>query len=98
MNSDSNRSRFIKKTVRELGLIGVSILIVVGLFRGVQLYAGTLIPLAPPTTGTLNSAEDVYAPLASTTYDSSGVTASSTGNALQITKCIITKMTGGSCP
>lgn len=57
--------------------------------------AGSLTPSASPAS-TMNALSDVYNVLVGT-YDSSGVSASSTGDAFQITQCAITKIQGGSC-
>ncbi len=75
-------------------LIGVLLVLVI-----VQLTeAGSLTPSSAPA-GTMQSLEEIYAPLASAGYDSSGVVAAKNGDALQIAKCIIQKITGGTpCP
>jgi hypothetical protein len=59
-------------------------------------YAGSLTPVAAPAP-TMHTLSEIYNPLASTSFDSSAITADSDGNALQITKCIISKQNGGNC-
>lgn len=86
----------LKKIFRDTTIILLSVGIIVWLFSIAR--AGSLNPSSGPTAGTLKTITNVYDPLASISYDSSSVSASSTGNALQITRCIINKMRGGSCP
>ncbi|MEK7194682.1 MAG: hypothetical protein AAB667_00255 [Patescibacteria group bacterium] len=86
----------IKTIFRDAAVIILSVGIIIWLYSIAR--AGSLNPGSSPTTGTLKTITNVYDPLASVSYDSSGVSASSTGNALQITKCILNKMRGGSCP
>lgn len=82
--------------MRNIFIIIISVLVLTVLFRLTE--AGSLTPSAAPA-GTMHSLEEIYAPLASSGYDSSGVTAAKDGNALQISKCIILKITGGTpCP
>jgi hypothetical protein len=58
--------------------------------------AGSLSPGSAPAA-TLKTLQGVYDPLASISFDSSGVSASSTGSAVQLMNCIITKVRGGTC-
>ncbi len=84
--------------IRNVLVVAVSVFLVIAFFRLTE--AGVLTPSAVPAAGgTLHSLEEIYAPLASSGYNSSAVVATKQGNALQVTKCIIAKMTGGtSCP
>lgn len=83
-------------TIRTIAIIVISVVVVTMIFRLTE--AGSLTPSASPA-GTMHSLEEIYAPLASSGYDSSGVIASKHGDALQIAKCIIQKITGGTpCP
>ena len=59
--------------------------------------AGSLTPSVTPTSSTMQDLNTIYNPLVGT-FDSSTTTASSSGNILQVTKCIGTRMTGGNCP
>jgi hypothetical protein len=82
--------------LRNILVIVVSVFVLVFIFQFTE--AGSLTPSVAPA-GTLHSLENIWAPIASSGYDSSGVVASKNGNALQIAKCIIQAMTGGSiCP
>lgn len=82
--------------MRNVLIVAVSVAVVTMIFRLTE--AGSLTPSAPPA-GTMNSLGEIYAPLASSGYDSLGVVGSKNGNALQIAKCIISKITGGTpCP
>lgn len=89
-------SKKIKVILRDATIIVLSTALIVWLYGIAR--AGSLNPGSGPTAGTLKTITNVYDPLASVSYDGSGVSASSTGNALQITKCILNKMRGGSCP
>ncbi len=77
--------------LRSFLVILVSVLVIVSVVRLTE--AGPLSPLVAPAP-TFRTLEEIFAPLASSGYDSSGVTANKDGNALQISKCIIRKMTG----
>jgi hypothetical protein len=61
--------------------------------------AGSLTPSALPA-GTMNTITEVYdALVGSGSFDSTAVTASANGNALEISKCIIDMVNGGpGCP
>ena len=72
----------------------ISVAVVMLILRAVQ--AGSLTPPASPA-GTMHTLREIFNPLASTSYDASGIASSSTGSALQITKCIIYQIHGGSC-
>ncbi len=89
-----------KNGVRFFGLILIEAVLVVG---GIYLIskvtrAGVLTPSASPA-GSMRTIQEIYAALAATsTVNASSSAASSTGNAIQIAECIITRLTGGSCP
>ena len=89
-------SKKLKKIFRDTVIITLSTALIVWLFGIAR--AGSLNPGSAPSAGTLKTLTNVYDPLASGSYDNSAFSASSTGSALQITKCIIAKMRGGSCP
>ncbi len=84
-----------KKVVREILILIISIVGVIYLVKIVQ--AGSLTPSGPPAS-TMKTLQEVFDPLASSSYDSSLVTADVNGNALQIMKCIISKINTGTCP
>ena len=72
----------------------LSAAIAVMVLRSVQ--AGTLAPLAAPA-GTNYTLGEIFNPLASTAYDSSGIAGNSRKSAIQMARCIVTKLHGGSC-
>ena len=72
----------------------VALFAVLGILEVVN--AGSLTPSTSPA-GTLYTLGDIFNPLASTSYDSSGISGDSDGSVLEITKCIIEKLHGGSC-
>lgn len=85
-----------RRAVRNVLVVVVGIVVVATLFR--LTGAGLLSPSTAPASSA-QSFEDLYNSLASDGYDSSAVTPSKNGNALQIAKCIMAKMTGGApCP
>lgn len=93
VNTPTYRSKW--RLARGVLVVAFSIVIVTMLFRLTE--AGPLDPSAPPAS-TSQSIEDIYQSLVGT-FDSSGVVASKSGSALQISKCIILKITGGTpCP
>ncbi|MCC6934375.1 MAG: hypothetical protein IT406_01615 [Candidatus Yanofskybacteria bacterium] len=81
--------------MRSVAIVGASIAILVAAFRLTE--AGSLTPTAAPA-GTMTSLNALYASLASDSFDASAIVASRSGGALQISKCIIARATGGSCP
>ena len=83
-----------RRWVRRLFVVVISAFAVIFILQKVQ--AGSLAPSSSPA-GTFYSLGTIFNPLASTSYDSSAITADSGGSALQITKCIITKLNGGNC-
>ena len=76
-------------------MIAVSVAIIVGVFRFAT--AGTLNPPTAPTTGTLTSLASISDALFGS-FDSSAITADPNGSAMQIAKCIIVRVNGGTCP
>lgn len=59
--------------------------------------AGSLSPSTSPG-GTMHTAEDIHSSLVGTSYDSSSIATSSSGSALQISKCIIAHLANHPCP
>ena len=82
------------KFILETIVVIVSVVVVISLVRVVQ--AGSLTPIALPVA-TMNTLQDVYNALAGT-FDSSSVVASSTGNAIALSRCIMQKLAGNACP
>ncbi|MEK7638483.1 MAG: hypothetical protein AAB375_03615 [Patescibacteria group bacterium] len=81
---------------RSVFIIVFSIAIIAMLFSLTE--AGTLAPIASPASSS-ESFENLYSAIASAGFDSSALAASKNGSALQVAKCIIAKMTGGTpCP
>ena len=91
----TERSASARKFVRSALMIAMSVAIVVGVFRFAT--AGTLNPPAAPTTGTLTSLASISDALFGS-FDSSAITADPNGSAIQIAKCIIVRVNGGTCP
>lgn len=85
----SKREIFSRTAVFVLSTIGVAVILY-------AVHAGSLNPSAAPAS-TLKTLEDIHDVEAGTSYDSSGSTRTSSGNAIQISKCIIYKLQGGSC-
>jgi len=84
-----------KRILRDAMVIGLSLAVIFMIFRLTS--AGSLTPSASPA-GTMHSLQESYDALVGT-FDSSSVVASGTGDAFQVTKCIINKLTGGPiCP
>lgn len=69
--------------------------VIIGIFAFTD--AGTLAPDASPA-GTFHDNSNIYDAIASAGYDSSSITADANGSAFQVAKCIIGRITGGSCP
>ena len=87
--------KYARRALRNISVILFALVIILGAFRLVG--AGSLTPSATPA-GTMNALSAVYAALVGT-FDSSSVVASKQGDAMQVTKCIILKVTGGTpCP
>lgn len=77
-------------------IVALSIGVVTTLFRLTE--AGSLTPTTAPASSS-ESFENLYSAIASAGFNSSGLAASKNGSALQVAKCIIAKMTGGTpCP
>lgn len=88
-----NRSRY-RKTIRvtiELAVIAGGVLYYTHLIR-----AGSLTPSASPAA-TMRTVEEVYNSLASSSFSNSGLASDFNGSAIEIAKCAITKIEGGSC-
>ena len=84
------------RVARGVLIVALSVVVVTALFRLTE--AGTLTPIASPASSS-ESLENLYSAIASAGFDSSALSASKDGSALQIAKCIIAKMTGGTpCP
>ncbi len=73
-------------------LIAVSSLII---YFVLAVQAGNFNPTSP-VSSTMRSLDEIYAVLFGT-YDSSGASGKSDGNASEMLKCITTKMGGGVC-
>ena len=81
--------------LRNLAVVVVIVLVIATGFRVVA--AGLLDPSAAPAS-TMNTLASIFGALASPSYDASAISASTQGSALQISRCIILRMTGSSCP
>lgn len=85
----------IKKILREMLVVTVSLAAVASVVQWVQ--AGSLTPPGTPSA-TMRTLQEVYDTMVGTTFDSTAITASASGSAIQITKCIIAKIRTGTCP
>lgn len=90
MAEQSSRGNFF----RSLAIIVISLMVIGVAFRLVE--AGSLTPSATPAS-TMNSLEDAYNALVGT-FDSSSITKDLNGSALEVSRCIITQIDGGTCP
>ena len=72
----------------------IALFAVLGILEVVQ--AGSLTPTTSPAE-TMFSFGRVFNPIASTSYDSSSITANSDGSVLQIAKCLVEKLHGNNC-
>jgi len=81
-----------KKILYDLFIIVVSVGV---LYFALIAYAGSLVPPGP-VGSTMRPLEDIYSALAGT-YNSNTVTPKENGSAMEILKCITTKMSGGTC-
>ncbi|MFH1099195.1 MAG: hypothetical protein V1723_04760 [Candidatus Uhrbacteria bacterium] len=88
-----NRGR-LKRLIIEFTVIAAAVFVAAALVRAFA-YAGSLTPSAAPAA-TMKTIQEVYDPLVGT-FDASGVTGSSAGDAIQLARCAITKIQGGSC-
>jgi hypothetical protein len=95
MNIATNNNPW--NAIRAVLVVAVSVVVITGLFRLTE-----AVPPAEPTAlpaSSSQSLEKLYGALASPGYDSSALTGDRNGSALQVAKCIIRKMTGGTpCP
>ena len=90
-----NKKELLKKGKRVLYysvLIAVSSLII---YFVLTVQAGNFNPTSP-VSSTMRSLDEIYAVLFGT-YDSSGTSGKSDGNASEMLKCITDKMNGGVC-
>lgn len=72
-------------------------IVIGGIFYYINVIrAGSLTPSASPAA-TMRTVEEVYNALASSSFDNTGLAASLNGSAIEIAKCAITKLEGGSC-
>lgn len=85
----------LKSLVRSALVITLAAVSIFAVFRLTS--AGSLSPSAS-VAGTMNTASDIYDALTGTSYDSSGITGSLNGSALQVSKCIISRIQGSPCP
>ena len=89
-----------KRWWKSYGIVTLEVLIVVAVLYSAAAVtrAGSLTPSASPAE-TMRTLQDIYNILAATsTVNASSSVASSTGNAIQIAQCIVTRLGGGSCP
>ncbi len=84
----------LKSFARSAAIVAVSVAVIFGVFR--LTIAGSLTPPSAPA-GTLDSVASLSNALFGT-FDSTGVTASANGDLLQVTKCIINRIHGSTCP
>lgn len=89
MKSDVRRGLFFRVAVIVLAVFGVATILTVA-------QAGSLFPVASPASS-LRTIGEVHDAISSSSFNSSGYTAKSNGSAIEIAKCVITKMQGGSC-
>ncbi|MEK7616123.1 MAG: hypothetical protein AAB420_02875 [Patescibacteria group bacterium] len=80
--------------MKRVAIVIFSVISVVGILRLAN--AGSLTPSSSPA-GTMYTQGNIFNPLASTSYDSSAIASSSTGSVIQISKCIVEKLHGGTC-
>jgi hypothetical protein len=83
-----------KNFIATILIIGIDILTIFAIIKIVE--AGSLNPSGAPAA-TMQSVQNIYDSLASTSFDSSSISGASDGSAIQVMKCIITKLQGGSC-
>ena len=84
-----------KKVGRETLIIITGVLVVIYIVQ--TALAGSLTPPGP-TAPTMQTVEEIFDPIASDSYDSSSFLPDPNGNALEIIKCIISKLNTGTCP
>ena len=83
-----------RNMLRNLGVIVVSVTTIAFVFQ--LAGAGDLFPSSAPS-GTMASVGDVYDVLVGS-FDSSSITASKSGSALNVSRCIIEQLQGNTCP
>lgn len=84
-----------RRFVRSALVILASVFVIVAIFQFTE--AGSLAPSLAPS-GTLNTLDELYVSLTGS-YDSTAIVAAKHGDVLQVSKCIIQKITGGTpCP
>lgn len=81
--------------MRNIGVILFAVLIIGGVYAWSG--AGQIDPSTAPAP-TYADMSAVYDAIASAGYDSSAIASDSAGSAFGIAKCIIEKISGGSCP
>ena len=79
---------------RFLILCVISIAVVVVVVRFVE--AGSLNPTSAPAS-TMKDLDSAYDALVGASYDSSAIASSSSGSAIQLGRCILENLGGGSC-
>lgn len=84
------------RLIRSAAIVSGSVVVIVGVYA--MTGAGSTQPPDVPTVGTYRDQSSIFDAIASETYDSSLITADPNGSAFEIAKCIIGKITGGSCP
>ena len=92
LETGTKQSR-LKKALLNLCIIIVSVATVVSIARLVE--AGSLNPGSAPGS-TMYDATAIHNALVGT-FDSSAIASSSSGSAIQIARCILERMGGGSC-
>jgi len=80
--------------MKRVMIITISVLSIMGVLSIVR--AGTLSPPSSPDSTGFTLGE-IFNPLASASYDSSGIASESAGSVIEISKCILEKMHGGDC-
>ena len=84
-----------KRAARHIAIVVTSSTLIFFVFRISQ--AGSLTPPAAPAS-TFNTVGEIFASLASNTFDSSSFAASKSGSLINVSKCIMNRITGGTCP
>lgn len=88
---NQEKRALIKRIIVEVCLV-IGVILVI---RGAA--AGNITPPASVST-TMKTASEVYDSLVGTSFDSSGLSASLDGDALQVAKCLVNKINGSPCP
>lgn len=87
--------RSVGQFFRSAAIIAVSFFLIAFAFRLVE--AGSLSPSVATTVATMNTSSSSYNALVGT-FNSTSITKDLNGSALEISRCIIDQITGGSCP